>query len=184
MWALDIDGRPSQLLGTASRAFGVLAPGARTKKLSLQTLSTPGAYRLDVTFEDRQRRQLGAYSEYLLVRDPVLDLRLSGGRRTFHPGDVVITREENYGNEVAVSSYSYEVQRLTTGGWVFVGPRRLSVPLVLKPLWPGRAACIGFGVPPNASPGHYRLVREYKGSDPVTGESLPFTLTREFNVVP
>jgi hypothetical protein len=184
MWTLDVDGSPDQLLGTTSRTLDGLAKGTRTKRLTLETLSTPGAYRFDITFEDRQRRQLGAYSEYLLVRDPVLDVRLSGRGRTFHPGDVVIAREENLGTELVSSSYSYEVQRLTPRGWVFEGPKNLPVPLFNAPLWPGRADCIELGVPPNASPGHYQLAKDFEDYDSVSGKPLPFTLTREFDIVP
>jgi len=145
-------------------------------------LSEPGLYRFDITIKvpGDSRFQVG-YGDYVRILEPTLDVRLNSQANRFRAGNVVNSRLENFGTELIQEVRDYSVELSTANGWLKVGPTALGWPRSPAPfLSAGKARCLSFRVPSQATPGRYRLVRQVEVGGSLDADLL--TLYREFDV--
>lgn len=154
-------------------------------KLYLDPPRRPAFYRYDIQFKDRDGKQLGAYSEYLKVVAPFWRPSVAVNRAQYKPGQLVLSRVENFGTEAVYYGEGYGVQRLQAGGaWKSV-PR-------LTPngslLWlgiqgPGSAGrCSALRLPKDVAPGTYRIVKDVGRSPRWSRDEGAYYLTAPFSV--
>lgn len=126
---------------------------------------SPGFYRVDIRISSLvSNRELGAYSEYVRVMRPRIDLRVKIERSTVAPGQTARARLANFGT-VPVSSPSYvfgfTVRRFDGSQWVYVpeNPPRGRVRKRMQILGPGQEnrECLRYLVPMDQPPGEYRF---------------------------
>jgi hypothetical protein len=181
MHMLGAHGRPVKTVSTSTRSIHAIAAGI-VRRLLLPTSSVPGVYRFDLLIRSEDGRNRVRYQDYVRVLAPVLDVRLGSNSKAYAGGDIVFGRLENLGTQLIRDLPEYRVERqLADSTWQGLGPRGLGWPRSPAPLLgAGKARCLEFRVPNDATPGRYRIVKqiEYDGSS-APGQSI---LTREFEV--
>jgi hypothetical protein len=157
---------------------------AKQPGLSLETLATPGFYRFDLQFEDREGNHLGAFSEYLRVVAPRLRVKLGINGRKFQAGDLVQTRVDNLGTEPVSYGASFSVQRREKSSWARATELHLGPWLAyLGIAGPGaRGRCSGFKVPADLPIGRYRVVKGVGLEQSGPRRRRPLSLTASFDV--
>ncbi|HEX6204238.1 MAG TPA: hypothetical protein VFZ29_00330, partial [Solirubrobacterales bacterium] len=128
-------------------------------------------------------RRLGSYSSYVKVARPFWKARLGLDKRVYAPGDLVLSRPENYGTKLMTYGEGFTVQRWAQGGWSpapKLQPDGVLLWLGLSgPGAPGR--CSPLGLPEGVERGWYRLVKSV--SEPLRGDrSRLHRLTASFFV--
>lgn len=168
MWTVDRRGTPLREVDSSSLSIGRL-DALNQPHLTLETLGRRGFYRFDVQFADRDGETLGSYSTYLKVVRPYWKARLGLDRRTYRPGQLVISRPENLGTDWMSFGEDFAVQRWEAGEWI--GVPGLSPEAWL--LWLGYAGpgspgrCSALSLPRDVAPGRYRIVKHVgEGLDP------------------
>lgn len=167
MWRLGGRGASLREVDSERLFIGELDAGNQPH-ISVETLGRHGFYRADVQFTDEDGRQLAAYSSYVKVMRPFWKARLRVDRRTYRPGQKVLSRLENLGTRTMTYGEEFEVQRLARGKWVAAPDLTPNGSL----LWLGVSGPGAYGVcnsvrlPKDVAPGRYRIVK------PVT-EAVP-----------
>jgi hypothetical protein len=183
MWLLGRQGRPLREVGSESLFIGEL-DAAEQPHISLDTLGKRGFYRFDIQFTDRNGTRLGAYSSYIKVARPFWKAKLGLDRRAYRPGQLVISRPENFGTESMSFGADFSVQRWEDGDWVpaqQLQPGGFLLWLgIAGPGAPGR--CSALELPRDVQAGRYRIVKPVTRLAP--GRDRSYFLTAPFRVRP
>jgi hypothetical protein len=154
-------------------------------ELYLDPLRRAGFYRYDFEIVDGEGRVLGSYGEYLKVfARSYWKPRLGLAKRSFRPGELVLSRVENFGTEWVYYAESFSVQRLEGKAWGVV-------PDVTRRRWARWLGIIGPGVsgrcnslslPDDFPAGRYRIVKAV-GPHPWPRGQRSYRLTAPFTVI-
>lgn len=143
---------------------------------SVSLRSRPAYYRFEVVFSRPNGKRLGRYGQYIRVVRPKFAARLSADLDSLRAGESLTFRIENFGTERVSYSPSFSLEYLRGSTWV-EQPLDVRWPRIILTAAPGEAGgCQTFLVPPETSPGRYRISKSLRGR----GRSL----TAEFDVVP
>jgi hypothetical protein len=139
-----------------------LISARREVKLFLQPPKVPGFYRYEIEIVDFDGHRLALYSKNLRVERKFWDVRLGLNRSTFHPGNHVFSRVENFGTLSPFYGYDFAIQRHAPAGWEHVPiPDNQGWPLVAFYGSPGQSGpCSTLWLPPTFPVGHYRIVKD------------------------
>ncbi|HEY2053912.1 MAG TPA: immunoglobulin-like domain-containing protein [Solirubrobacterales bacterium] len=143
--------------------------------ISLDVPGRPGFYRFDIQITGADGAELGAYSEYLRVVPPSVEVRLGINTDRVRPGQVIAVRPEELGTERLDYGEYLVVQRRSDGGWHRYPPMNGGAwALWLGMLGPGAAgSCNHVAIPDDTPAGHYRFVKSVgTETGPRSGRSL------------
>jgi hypothetical protein len=161
MWALGRGGRPAREVDSESLYIDRL-DAADQPHLELEPASKRGFYRFDIQFIDRSGAQLGAYGFYVKVVRPVWRVKLGLQRHRYRPGQLVLSRLENFGTEAMSYGEGFAVQRFDAGRWIAspeLTPDGELLWLGVSP--PGYVGiCNAVSLPKDLEPGRYRVVKQ------------------------
>lgn len=143
---------------------------------SLLLASRPAYYRLEVVFNRSNGKRLGRYGQYIRVLRPKFAARLGVDQNSLQAGESLTFRVENLGTERVSYPPEFSFESLQGGTWINQ-PLDVRWPRIILAAGPGEAGrCQTFLVPPETSPGRYRITKPLRGSGR--------TLTVEFDVKP
>ncbi len=184
MWLLGRDGKPLREVDHSTLVIGEL-DALHQPHIDADTLGRRGFYRFDIQFADKEGVRLGAYSAYVKVARSFWKARLGLDRRTYRPGQLVLSRPENHGTRLMSYGEDFRVQRRESGAWVpatHLGPEIWFLWLGIGgPGSPGR--CSALSLPRDTEPGRYRIVKAV--TELITGgRDRPRRLVAPFRVAP
>jgi hypothetical protein len=146
----------------------------------LGELRVPGFYRVAVTFSRLSDGVvLGRYEEYARVVKPTTHVRLTPAVQQVSAGEKIDFRIENFGTRPVGAGEEFKLEGFANGGWVFsaASPRGPWLE-ALGLLRSGEAGmCQSFEVPPDLSPGRYRISKRIKVGGATRRRNAPFVVT-------
>lgn len=142
-----------------------------------------GLFRVDLTIKRESDEKLAHYAEYFRRVPQRLDIRLGVAASSYRPGDLLSFHLENFGTTEAEFDSSFALERQTGSIWALdpASPEGATFPTAH--LLIGEVSkCLGWPLPPDLAPGHYRILKGFKSY--VTPQGKMLYRTAEFDVVP
>lgn len=181
--SVDRQGDVEQLIGSFQRPIGEEGSPS-SQYFSFHLAARPRIYRVQLTVRDRKGGILGRFGKYIRVLPAVPDTEFLLSAATYHRGEVVLGRVENYGTTWVSYGVEYRIERFDGEAWL---PAPESPKEFIQPeigTGPGTAGiCLEFPIPPTLPSGHYRMVKEF-GTGGRFGQPKHLVFAPEFDVIP
>jgi hypothetical protein len=163
-WRIDTElafvnrrGSVTKILASRRQRVGKLSDNNAGPPLTFR-VRRPAFYRVEVTFSDRHRRQLGRYVEYFRALKRWIDVHLEFPQRVLHAGDILESRLENSGTTFLSFGEEFAIDRFVGGRWQrdpLTPDGFIQVELVM---FGGQAyVCRNMKLPSDMASGHYRF---------------------------
>ncbi len=166
-WRIDsrlirVDGRGHELLSLAERSQKLGNVKIEEQQgLAFAVKGIPAYYRVDIVFRNNAGQLLGNYSEYFRVVRPRFAVQLAIDGQSFHAGQAIYARLENFGTEPVLPSKLYKFERYEGADWTVdssISPGVGVKPAIRSVLLGGISGkCLKLDVPADQPPGIYRL---------------------------